>query len=183
MILPPSVAVIGTREAELLSRVSAASSDIGRGTDELQQAGNTISTQSKYWAKTAQLKISIKLQKDSAILYEASEEDLKNEMVVVIKESTRLRQLFDDIRADVADSRERYGRKYGVIRSIVEDSCVSLGPPFRNLVEKVRANLKNWYINLFSGLYWVSIPCQCCHLWRYNPLFGKHCVRRWRRFY
>lgn len=35
--------------------------------------------------------------------YERNEEDLKSELAAVIKESTRLCQLFDDVRAEVVE--------------------------------------------------------------------------------
>lgn len=42
-------------------------------------------------------------------------------------DSTRLGQLFDNIRAEVAELEKRLGAKDAVIRSVAEDSCALLG--------------------------------------------------------
>lgn len=93
--------VAGMREAELVSSVSAASSHISRATAVLRQACDTISTQSKKLATVAQLKSSMKSLEDNVAFHEASGEDLKSELVPTTTETTRLSQLFDDVRANV----------------------------------------------------------------------------------
>lgn len=71
--------------------------------------------------------------------YEASEKILKSEIAAATTESTRLGQFFSNVCAEVTDLQERLGAMDAVVRSIVEDSCVSLGQYHRSLVENSRA--------------------------------------------
>lgn len=66
---------------------------------------------------------------DNVRFHEASEESLKSEISAAITESTRLGQLFDGIRADVADLKERLGTRDAAVRSIVDHLCATLPLP------------------------------------------------------
>lgn len=58
-----------------------------RATAEIGQACNTISMYMKEFAKIAQFKSSIKFLEGNLACYEASEEDLKRELPVLIKKA------------------------------------------------------------------------------------------------
>lgn len=55
--------------------------------------------------------------------------------------STRIGQLFDSVRAGVAELQERLCLREVVIGSIFGDSCAMPGPSLRSLVENFRAVL------------------------------------------
>lgn len=74
-----------------------------------------MSTQDLALASITQSKTSIKTLEDNVAFYEASEENLKSELMVVRTESTALGQLFNDIRAEVADFQELLGVRHAVI--------------------------------------------------------------------
>lgn len=84
------IAAAGMREVELRSNASAGSSQMVMATDELWQAHDTISTQCKKLARVGQLKSSITSLGDNVALYEASENELKQEHGAAINNSTRL---------------------------------------------------------------------------------------------
>lgn len=107
------------REAELLANALATSGQIGRATSSFRQTRDTTSTQSMDLAKIAQLKTSIKNLEDNAAFYEASEEDWKDELAKATAEHTRLGELFDSMRTQVVDFREKLATKDAVIQPIV----------------------------------------------------------------
>lgn len=80
-----------------------------------------------------------KLPEDTAAFHKTSKDELKNELAATTKNSTGIGQLLNDIRAEVVDLQEKFGAKDAVIRTIVEDSCVSLVQTLRRLVENFRA--------------------------------------------
>lgn len=55
-------------------------------------------------------------------------------------ESTRFGQLFDDVKAEVPDLQEVLGTIVGVIGSILENSCATIWPNLRSLIENFRAS-------------------------------------------
>lgn len=141
--LREQVVVAGTREAEIRSSVSAASSRVARATGEIYSARNMMPVQSKELAKIAQLNSSIKRLDDNVGSHETSEEELKDKLAAAMKDSTWLNTLFDDIRAEAAEIGERSGAKRNVVRSNVEDSSAPLLPSLRCLVEILCAGLTN----------------------------------------
>lgn len=86
-----------------------------------------MSIQSRELPKATQLKSSIKRVKDNVTSYEASEDALMKEVALAINDSTRPSQAFDNIRAEVADLRERLGARHGVIPSVAEVCVRRLG--------------------------------------------------------
>lgn len=127
-------------EVELFSSTFAANNHISRTTADLRFVRDKISTQSKELVKVAQFKSSTEVFGDNVMFYEASEEKLKKELVVTINDSTRLSKLANEMRAEVADIRERLGVWNSLIRLIIDYSCASLGPSLRGLIEiSVRA--------------------------------------------
>lgn len=149
------VATASTHEVKFLSNASAASGLMARSTAELDQARDTMSTSSKELAKVALLKSSIRRIEHNVTLHEASAEELKTELVVPINDNTRLRQLVDDIRAEVVDLRERLKANDGVIRSTIDESCALLGPYLRGLADRFRAGLKSRWLKLFVRVPWA----------------------------
>lgn len=106
----------------------AASGQIARATAELRQACDTISTQRREFAKIAQLTMSIKILEGNIAFYKVSEADLKGKLAKIMAKSTRLEESFDGTRTPVLDLREKLAPKDAVVRSIVQDSCVTLRP-------------------------------------------------------
>lgn len=133
--------VASTREAELLSGALAASIEIERATAELYQACDTISTQSKLFAKIVHWKTSIKNVEDNVAFHIASKKNVKTELAAATTNKTRLGQLYDNAPAKVADLQERLGVRGVVIQFIVEDSCATFGPSPMSLVENFCASL------------------------------------------
>lgn len=66
---------------------------------------------------------------------------MKRESAKATAESTRLGELFDGTRAQVVELRRAYAAKDDVVRSIVQDSCATLEPSFKRLVENFRVSL------------------------------------------
>lgn len=115
------------RKTELFSNVPVASRQMARATVELLLTRDTVSTQSNELASVAQFRSSIERLENKVVFYEASEEELENELSAEMKDSTRVSQLVDDVRAEVVDLREGLSGKSRVIWSIVKDLCESLG--------------------------------------------------------
>lgn len=133
--------MVGTRETELLSSASAASTQMRTATDELRQERHTTSTQGRVIAKIKQLKMIIKSLEDDVSFTEGSGEDVNSELAATITESTWLCQLFDSVRAEGAEIQERLGGRDTVIPSIIKYSCVTLAPSLMNSVKTFRALL------------------------------------------
>lgn len=130
-----------TRETELSSNASPVSDQMARATAELCPARDTISTKSKELSMVAQLKSVINSHEDDMAFYDTSEKELKKKLVVATNESIRPSQLADDIRVEVVALQKQLRIRDGVIRSIIEYSCASLGPSPRRLVNSLSAGL------------------------------------------
>lgn len=124
------------RELKLLSKAPGASAQKASATAELRQAGDRISTKSKKLTKLAQSETFTKSLADNVAFHAAKKEDLKKELALQIVRSTRLGQLFYDLRAEVFPFRESLGTKNPVIGSVVEDLYASLGLSPKCLVEE-----------------------------------------------
>lgn len=111
-----------------------------RATAELLQARDTISMQSKEMAKIAKLRSSLNCVEDNVDFYDANEHDLKSELAASIKQSTRTSQLFDYVRDEAVDLRERLGAKMGLFGQSLK-IFLSPGPSLRGLVEYFRSIL------------------------------------------
>lgn len=72
--------------------------------------------------------------------YEASKK-LSNELAAAIKDCSGLCLLVDGIHGEVTVLREPLSAWDGVVLSIFEDLCTSIGPCIRDLVENFRAVL------------------------------------------
>lgn len=121
------------------------------------QARNTISIQSRELAKIAYLNMYIRRLKHNLASNEASEESWNGEFAAATTKSIQLGQLFNNVRAEVADLREKVAAKNAVIRYIVEYSCVTLGQSLRDLVENFRESLKTSVSEAFRTGFFGSL--------------------------
>lgn len=149
------VAVAGTREAELLSSMSVAASQIASATAEFSQAHDTNSTQRRDLVRIVQSKMYIKSLKDNMALYKARGESLKSVFAMATTERARLGQIFDSTREQVVNGQEKSPAKDVIVRSIVEDSSPMLETFLSSLAESFRASL-NKSVTEFSVL--VPLP-------------------------
>lgn len=102
-----------------------------------------ISTKRRELAKITQLKMSTRSLEGNVALYDASEENLKGELEKTMAERTRLKELFNSRRAQVARLREKLAPKHAVRKSIVEDSCITVRPSLKRLVENSCARVNS----------------------------------------
>lgn len=107
--------------------------------------------QSKKLTNVAPLKSSMKSLEDNVAFYEASAEELKPGLAAAIKDSSWRSQLVDDISVELVDLRERLSAKDGVIVSIVDNLCASLGPSLRGLLEIFCVGLDKSVIEAFRA--------------------------------
>lgn len=84
----------------------------------------------------------------------------------MINDSTGLSKLVDDIRAKVFDLRERLSARDDDIRTVLEDSCASLGPPLQGIVDGTRAGLNRSVADAFRAHFigsqfhaYITIEC------------------------
>lgn len=142
---------------------------MARYTTKVSQARDKILSQSKELAKIVQLKSFLRSQENNLSIFQANEEDLKNELAAAIKDSTWLSQFADDTRVEVVDLREKSVAKNGVICPIVENSCASLGSSLRVLAESFTTGINKSVNESFPcRLHWFSTKCRCCYRWHYS---------------
>lgn len=95
------------------------------------------------------LKTFIKILEGNVAFYEATEEELKGKLAKATVGSTPLAVSFEPARAQVVVLREKLAAKYVSVKSIIQDSCETLGPSPRGLVENPSAVLKKSVSNAF----------------------------------
>lgn len=106
-------------------------SQIATATAELRQARDTISTNCRELTKIAQLKIFIISLEESVASMNPVRRVLKSELAAATTESTRLVQLFDSIRAEVATYKSVWVRGMPLFDPTLKISVHCLGHPSR----------------------------------------------------
>lgn len=112
-----------------------------RPTVEFRHVRDKILTQSKELSMIAQLETLIKNLEKNVAFYEASDEELKSELVKKTEENTRLEELFDNMSAQLVDLQEKLAAKDAAIKSVVQESYTKFRTSLKSLINNFRVAL------------------------------------------
>lgn len=98
--------IADTHDAKVLSSSLTASNQIAGAGGEFRQVRDTILTETITFANLTRLRMFIKSLNHSFALCGAGRESLKSELAAATTENTGSGQLYDSLRAEVADVRE-----------------------------------------------------------------------------